>query len=158
MEDFIKILKSKLEGEIPARELDNIITYYINYISEDEKVRIKELGDPRLIAKSILDVEGNPDNKKSRRKNVNVDDVYLDHNKKRKKGNNKIIINLSKWYSWLVIALVLIIVLFMVSLIIGTLINIFIRIIIFAIKIIVVFAVPIILVAFIYFAINGKRK
>lgn len=159
MEKFIESLKNKLDGEIPAREVDKIISYYINYISVDEKTRLIELGDPRLIAKSIIDAEVNLNNK-SRRKNINVDDVYFDDNEKtkRKRSDNRIIINLSKWYNWVIIALILLLIISVISFAIGALIKIVLTIIIYAAKIIIVFAVPIVFVSFIYLAINRKRK
>lgn len=59
--EFIDILKESLEGEISTTETDNNIRYYNDYIDTQYKNGksydniFMELGDPRLIAKTIID-------------------------------------------------------------------------------------------------------
>ena len=58
-QEFLTILKQSLEGEIPDYEVENNIHYYENYlVNENNKTveeKLKELGEPRLIAKTIID-------------------------------------------------------------------------------------------------------
>lgn len=64
-EEFIKILRSELKLYLEQNAIDNEIEYYDKYISDEvnkgrtEKEVIEELGDPRLIAKTIKTVNGN---------------------------------------------------------------------------------------------------
>lgn len=65
-EKFLEILQTQLEGEIPSPEISQHLAYYKNYI--DQKLRegrsesdvLGELGDPRLIAKTLIDTEDVP--------------------------------------------------------------------------------------------------
>ena len=56
--EFLSILRESLEGYIPMAEVEKNITFYRNYFDEsgrsDAEV-IAELGDPRLIARTIID-------------------------------------------------------------------------------------------------------
>ena len=59
-EEFIIELKKVLAEEIPANEIENNINYYNSYIKEQMQTKseeevLTELGDPRLIAKTIID-------------------------------------------------------------------------------------------------------
>ncbi|MDD7114477.1 MAG: DUF1700 domain-containing protein [Lachnospiraceae bacterium] len=64
MEQFFKELEDALKGEVSEYEYTDSMTYYRDYFreqmsmgkSEDEV--IKQLGSPRLIAKSIIDARG----------------------------------------------------------------------------------------------------
>ena len=61
---FIKNLSAALEGNVSNSEIASQIAYYNDYVdseirkgkSEDEV--IDSLGDPRLIAKTIIDISG----------------------------------------------------------------------------------------------------
>jgi len=56
--EFLSVLRESLEGFIPMEEVETNIDFYRNYFEEsgqsDKKV-IDELGDPRLIARTIID-------------------------------------------------------------------------------------------------------
>ncbi len=58
-QEFLTILRQSLEGEIPDYEVENNIGYYEKYLIDDNsktvKEKLKELGEPRLIAKTIID-------------------------------------------------------------------------------------------------------
>lgn len=60
---FLEILKNQLTGQISASELASHLAYYRNYIDEEiqrgrpESDIMKELGDPRLIARTLLDTQ-----------------------------------------------------------------------------------------------------
>ena len=63
--EFIKNLRKALTGKIDGMELEDTIGYYEDYIDGEikkgkpEAQVLKELGDPRLIAKNIASVKGN---------------------------------------------------------------------------------------------------
>lgn len=56
--EFLSILRESLEGCIPMDEVEKNIAFYRNYFEESEQSEqelIGELGDPRLIARTIID-------------------------------------------------------------------------------------------------------
>ena len=69
--EFLDILYNQLSGQMPEGNVAAHVQYYRNYI-EDEQQKgrtetevLSELGDPRLIARTLLDTEvgaGNPQN------------------------------------------------------------------------------------------------
>lgn len=62
--EFLEKLAKALAGQVPASVIEENINYYSSYISgEVQKGHslqqvLEELGDPRLIAKSIIDANG----------------------------------------------------------------------------------------------------
>ena len=60
-EDFISELRSALSGEVSQLELNDNINYYEQYFNEQERRGrtveeiLEELGNPRLIARTIID-------------------------------------------------------------------------------------------------------
>lgn len=54
--EFLAILQETLAGQIPEGEIANQLDYYKSYIndSDSEKQVLEELGDPRLIARTII--------------------------------------------------------------------------------------------------------
>lgn len=58
-QEFLSELRRNLVGEVPGQEVDKNIAYYEEYISSDgsesEQCRIDEIGDPRLIARTIIE-------------------------------------------------------------------------------------------------------
>lgn len=59
--EFLDILRQSLDGEVDNNILEQSIKFYNGYISshsdKSEKEIISEIGDPRLIAKTIIDTE-----------------------------------------------------------------------------------------------------
>lgn len=59
--EFLQRLKSALEGEVPAAVIQENLRYYDDYIRSEsgngksEEQVIQEIGDPRLIARTIID-------------------------------------------------------------------------------------------------------
>ncbi|MFA9466141.1 MAG: hypothetical protein ACERKN_17835 [Velocimicrobium sp.] len=58
--EFLLKLQEVLSGEIPQYDIDGYIQYYREYLTnpsdgKTEEEKLKELGDPRLIAKTIID-------------------------------------------------------------------------------------------------------
>ena len=62
---FLEILRQRLLTELPAHKVQSHIDYYTSYINKEissgraEADVMEELGDPRLIAKTIIDSENN---------------------------------------------------------------------------------------------------
>lgn len=59
-QDFLNILETSLSGELPSHEVRSNIQYYKDYIDTKKRVKseaevLEDLGDPRLIAKTIID-------------------------------------------------------------------------------------------------------
>lgn len=67
-EQFIMELEQCLQGEVSAYELSDSLAYYRQYFEDEmhngksEEQIIKELGSPRLIARSIIDARGIEEN------------------------------------------------------------------------------------------------
>ena len=58
--EFLELLRTALLGEIPDTEIESNMKYYEEYIRSEgyktsEEEVINQLGDPRLIAKTIVD-------------------------------------------------------------------------------------------------------
>lgn len=59
-QEFIEKLRSSLSGQVPAGMVEENVAYYEDYINsqirlgQPETVIMQNLGDPRLIAKSII--------------------------------------------------------------------------------------------------------
>ena len=55
--EFLTVLQECLEGELPYEDIRSNLAYYRDYIEsspESEKVVLEQLGDPRLIARTII--------------------------------------------------------------------------------------------------------
>lgn len=56
--EFLDILRESLAGNVPVSEVEENIRYYKDYIeneAESEEEALKQLGDPHLIARTIID-------------------------------------------------------------------------------------------------------
>ena len=56
--EFLDILRESLAGKVPMSEIEENIRYYKDYIengAESEEEALKQLGDPHLIARTIID-------------------------------------------------------------------------------------------------------
>lgn len=59
-QDFLEKLRASLSGNVPARLVEENVAYYADYINaqlrmgQPEEMVLSQLGDPRLIAKSII--------------------------------------------------------------------------------------------------------
>lgn len=58
--EWINILRESLMAELPQNEIDNNISYYKDYIERESSLKpesevLELLGEPRLIAKTIID-------------------------------------------------------------------------------------------------------
>lgn len=56
--EFLSILRDSLAGNVPSDVINENISYYKDYIENNDKTEsqvLEELGDPRLIARTIID-------------------------------------------------------------------------------------------------------
>ena len=56
--EFLSILRDSLAGNVPSDVINENISYYRDYIENNDKAEsqvLEELGDPRLIARTITD-------------------------------------------------------------------------------------------------------
>ena len=64
-QEFIEKLRISLNGKVPGEKIAELIRYYEGYISDEmaggqtEEEVLTALGDPRLIARTIVTTEGN---------------------------------------------------------------------------------------------------
>ena len=64
--EFLEILRQQLDGEMPSGEIYSNIHYYDQYIDKEllsgrtEEEVMNGLGDPRLIAKTLIDADEGP--------------------------------------------------------------------------------------------------
>ena len=62
--EFVSTLRAVLTGEVPASVVEDNVRYYDSYISQEiaggksEREVMESLGEPRLIAKTIIDTNG----------------------------------------------------------------------------------------------------
>jgi len=141
--EFLDILRQTLAGEVKPDVIEQNITFYDQYLnaaSQEEQNRLlSELGDPRLIAKTIIEKEKAAKSKgiytESQGSYTNsTEEDYNDRDNHSERGKNIYFTNF-KWYHKLLIGMILllllIILVFLGRIIIGFL---------------LVFALPIILI------------
>lgn len=64
--EFVSTLRAVLTGEVPGAVVEDNVRYYDSYISQEiaggksEREVLESLGDPRLIAKTIIDTYQGP--------------------------------------------------------------------------------------------------
>ena len=85
-QEFLDKLRLALSGQVAASQVEESVAYYREYIStqirmgQSEEAVLRNLGDPRLIAKSIISANTAEDNytqgRFSRTEMVDEDDYY----------------------------------------------------------------------------------
>ncbi len=134
--EFLDILYNQLSGQMPEGNVAAHVQYYRNYIEDkQQKGRtetdiLKELGDPRLIARTLLDTEvgaGNPQNGSTYSAIYNeADSDYNEYDSSDsarghvKKHSFKL--DLSTWYGKVAVILIAAVVLLLLVTILGVLI------------------------------------
>lgn len=139
-EEFLSGLRAALALEIPDSEIESNLRFYEDYINgkikeKEEEIVIDELGDPRLIAKTIIEtyqiahgpMYQNNKNDKSYNKSYEYED-YNDNegDDYQRKDNRGIKFQLQsplKWYHKLLIFLILMFALFIVIVVGGVIIR-----------------------------------
>lgn len=117
-EKFLEILKERLKNELSSREVEYHINYYKKYIEDEiatgksQEEIIEMLGDPVMIAKTIIDASGN----NNQFHNSNMD--YNKYNDTKHKGVH-FKINGKQVNSLLFKIIIVIITIIVISIIIG---------------------------------------
>ena len=134
--EFLDILYIQLSGQMPEGNVAAHVQYYRNYIEDkQQKGRtetdiLKELGDPRLIARTLLDTEvgaGNPQNGSTYSAIYNEADSYYNKydSSDSARGHVKkhsFKLDLSTWYGKVAVILIAAVVLLLLVTILGVLI------------------------------------
>lgn len=116
--EFLDTLYNQLSGQMPEGSIAAHVQYYRNYIDDavnqgrTEEEVLNELGDPRLIARTLLDTDstasGNPQTTE-RYSEPYTDNSYEYDNSssdRKKVKNRSFHIDLSTWYGKLAVILI----------------------------------------------------
>lgn len=116
--EFLDILYEQLSGQMPEGNVAAHVQYYRNYIEEEQhKGRseddiLNELGDPHLIARTLLDTDstasGNPQTTGSYSEPYTDNSYEYDNGSSgsKKVKSRSFHINLSTWYGKLAVILI----------------------------------------------------
>ncbi|MGN0299488.1 MAG: DUF1700 domain-containing protein [Lachnospiraceae bacterium] len=144
---FLAELRKALEGNLPATLVRENESYYLNYIDEQmksgkkEKEVLEALGDPTLIAKTIIETQGGSgsyesDFEESYRASEEESNIDFDTHQMNINGH---ILNLDKWYVKLLAGILIVAVLALVL-----------TILVLVVRVALWLAVPVMIVAAIY--------
>lgn len=155
-QEFLQRLRAALTGEVPGSVVEENIRFYDEYISTEMKMGsgeeevIASIGDPRLIAKTIIEVGGNTgssaeneyyyDSYSGQSKNV-----YEEQDSSRHRGVHYI--DLNKWYWKLLGVAVFILFFFLVASIVTGIFS-----------LLIPLMGPILLVLLIFWFIRGMKR
>ncbi|MDO4294645.1 MAG: DUF1700 domain-containing protein [bacterium] len=162
-QEFMTLLAETLRGEVPPNVIQENLQYYRQYLSEEEaKGRdsqeiLRELGDPRLLAKTIIDacpesaenqgMEGYEgavyEERRSTRESTEGGQAY----EEPKASSHWHYIDLSKWYWKLAGLLLVLAVIWLVLTVVGGISLLLVR-----------FAWPLLILWMIYVFIKSRRK
>ena len=120
--EFLDVLRQTLAGEVSSSTIDQNLQYYNQYISsrgiENEEKVIEELGDPRLIAKTIILTDKSAKQKGQFRENESQRNYYDDgedyKDSNYRSANKQNGFNKMSWTSRLTMILILIAVILVV--------------------------------------------
>jgi uncharacterized membrane protein len=122
--EFLEILKQSLNGEVTSDVIEQNISYYNQYISaqsvEEETKILELLGDPRLIARTVIETDraakqkgkfsGNHSSYTNSYTNNYTDEETENYNEKSSDRGRNIFNTNFKWYHKIVIALIILVV------------------------------------------------
>lgn len=107
--EFVSTLRAILTGEVPGDVVEDNVRYYNSYISQEiakgksEKEILESLGDPRLIAKTIIDTYQGPEK-----------EVRMEYDQETGRSPEYHHVNMNTWYgrllTFVIIGLILIVV------------------------------------------------
>ncbi|MBU5480981.1 DUF1700 domain-containing protein [Blautia sp. MSJ-19] len=123
--EFLDILRSQLSGQMPESQINTHIQYYRNYIEErmqsgnSESEIMNELGDPRLIARTLLDTEVGENTPY-----LDADSAYEQTSDSRHVRTKSFKLDFSTWYGKVLAILIAVIVLAILCVLLGILIPI----------------------------------
>ena len=133
--EFLKGLRERLSGEIPEYEIQEHIRYYENYLSEEirsgktEEEAVETLGNPYLIAKTILDMEDQEETQ-NEGENINREGqsfFYYENEQPQQKTYRHREIKINRWYGKLILLGAILLILILIFAVVGSLMAIVIR-------------------------------
>lgn len=155
-QEFLDILRKSLEGEVAPNIIEQNIKYYDQYISSHsdttDKDVFKELGDPRLIARTIIETDriakqkGYAQGNRYDNSSTNHNQTDDDNMKSTSFTRPKSIFSSIKWYHKLEVLLVIFILLSILYLI-GRL----------FVKLFVLFGIPLLFILVIYILFRKRQ-
>lgn len=118
-QEFLDKLRTALSGNVSAKLVEENVRYYEEYINSQirlgfpEEQVLKSLGEPRLLAKSIIMANGgdNTTSSTTRDKDLYNTEYYAD----TQNANNLKVVKLPKWLTITIICLVIALVLFVIT-------------------------------------------
>ena len=105
--EFLDVLQRSLSGQVPPHVITENLNYYRSYISgqaangRSESHILDELGDPRLLAKTIIEAENSNRHRKKRR-DPEYDSVLYDDEEDRHFRQKSFHVN-----KWMVVGILL---------------------------------------------------
>lgn len=138
-ENFLKELERNLSG-LNKNEKENIISFYVNYFNEQmaqgrtEQDILDELGDPRLLAKSIRE-----NNKKSGNSFSKAE--YDGFNNYGRGTYKNVTVNLNSWYTKLIAIVIGILVILLIGALITGILAVFLKVVIPVVIILIIVSV-----------------
>ena len=132
--EFLDILYEQLSGQMPEGNVAAHVQYYRNYIEDavtqgrTETEVLNELGDPRLIARTLLDTDstasGNPQTTGSYSEPYTDNSYEYDNSSSgsKKVKSRSFHIDLSTWYGKLAVILIAVVVIFLLCTVLSVLI------------------------------------
>ena len=107
--EFVSTLRAVLSGEVPEAIVEDNVRYYDGYISQEiaggksEMEVLESLGDPRLIAKTIIDTYQGPE-----------EEVQMEFDQETGRSPEYRHVNMNTWYgqllTFVIIGLILIVI------------------------------------------------
>lgn len=127
--EFLDRLRMTLNGSVPARVVEENVNYYENYINSqvrmgyEESEVLRSLGDPRLIAKSIISANDSYHSNYNANGNREVyeEDYYVQERKRAEVRTGGI----PKWLKILIVCLIIFGIINVVATLISALLPIF---------------------------------
>ena len=111
--EFLSILRDSLAGNVPSDVINENISYYKDYIENNDKTEsqvLDELGDPRLIARTLLDTDVDNGQLDYEEYSTYSDDAQNTQSSSR---NHVHVWRFDTWYSKLLGVVILLIVVFL---------------------------------------------
>lgn len=128
--EFLKKLEEHLEGQMEKSKIQAHIRYYREYIEtqikngKSEEQLWKELGEPHLIAKTLLDADKDAvqDSYKNKTYRENKNEIYEEESENSIYGKYKVFkLDLTSWYGKLIVIIFAVLLILGLLIIIGTL-------------------------------------
>lgn len=124
-DEFLQTLRRALTGDVPPGVVEENIRYYDGYITDEvrkgrsEEDVIGEIGDPRLIARTIEDTTDGTGNQYQAESPYEYGESGGYERSPYQGGGNFHVLRLDKWYWKLLLALIVVGILYLLIIIIG---------------------------------------